>query len=162
MNYEVKYIRWFRYSAAALLLITGLAKIISGAGNARILNSPEPLLSVPFRYLFWVVGGIELVVAGNCFFNKKVTVVMMLVAWLTTNFLFYRLGLLWIGYEKPCACLGSMTSAIGISPNVADNVMKVILGYLFIGSYAALIWLWKQNHRFDSTSPAAGTATGSI
>jgi len=52
----------------------------------------------------------------------------------------YRLGLWWMHWHRPCSCLGNLTDALHISPQVADNVMKVLLAYLLIGSYGLLIW----------------------
>ena len=39
--------------------------------------------------------------------------------------------------------MGNLTDALHIRPEVADNIMKAILGYLLIGSYGLLIWQWR-------------------
>lgn len=51
---------------------------------------------------------------------------------------------MWLGYRKPCGCLGSLTQALDISEQVADSCMKVALCYLLVGSYATLFWLLNQ------------------
>jgi hypothetical protein len=56
----------------------------------------------------------------------------------------YRLGLWWMDWKKPCSCLGNLTDALHISPQTADNITKVLLAYLLIGSYGLLLWQWKQ------------------
>ena len=86
------------------------------------------------------VEGIALV----CFFSKRQTLALGLVAWMSTNFVVYRLGLWWMDWKKPCNCLGNLTDALHISPQTADNIMKVILAYLLIGSYGLLIWRWNN------------------
>lgn len=137
----------FTYSAGVLLLTTSTAKLISASGSARILQTSDPVLFLSFRDVFWVVGTIELVVAFICFFGKRLGLQVGLVAWLTTYFVVYRLGLLWVGYQKPCSCMGDLTDALHISPQVADNAMKIVLAYLLLGSYATLFWLWKEKRK---------------
>jgi hypothetical protein len=55
------------------------------------------------------------------------------------------MSLVWLGYHKPCHCLGNLTDALNISPAAADTSMEVLLAYLLLGSYAILIWLWKES-----------------
>jgi cbb3-type cytochrome oxidase subunit 3 len=46
-----------------------------------------------------------------------------------------------------------MTSELHISSAFADTIMKIILAYLLIGSYAALFWLfWRQRRKVVSAS----------
>jgi len=143
-------IRWFLFSAALLLLATGSAKLISAAGNAGILRAWDPIFSIQFRYLFGILGAVELGVAFFCLFSKQSGLRALLMAWLATSFVGYRLGLIWIGYHRPCNCLGNLTDALHISPQTADTGMKIVLGYLLIGSYATLFWLLKQNRQANS------------
>jgi hypothetical protein len=75
--------------------------------------------------------------------------------------LVYRLGLWWMDWHRPCNCLGNLTDALHISPQAADNVMKVLLAYLLIGSYALLSWHWRQKQRLGPTaSPLKGASAG--
>ncbi len=131
----------FCFSAGAILAIAGISKIWSGFGNARVLLIPNPLLGLEFGHLLIVVESIELVVALVCFFSRSIKLAACLVAWLATSVLFYRLGYNWMGYHKPCSCLGNLTDAIHLSPQAADNIMKVALAYLLISSYFILFGL---------------------
>lgn len=140
----MKIVRLFFCSAGVFLLITAVAKLISGFGNSRILQNPDPILGVQFGHLMLGVGALELAIASVCLFSKSQTSQIILVAWLATSFLTYRLALLWIGWHRPCPCLGNLTDALHIPPQTADTAMKVILAYLLIGSYASLFWLWRQ------------------
>ena len=142
-------------SSGALLFITAIAKLVSAGGNARILQMADPILSIPFRHVFWIVGALELIVAFICFFSKRLGLQAGFVAWLATCFLSYRLGLLWVGYHKPCSCLGNLTDALHIPPQIADDAMKIILAYLLIGSYGTLFWLWRQRKKAISSSVPA-------
>ena len=38
--------------------------------------------------------------------------------------------------------MGNLTDALHLEPEVADNLMKVILAYLLLGSYSLLVWQW--------------------
>jgi hypothetical protein len=124
--------------------MTALAKFVSAAGSARILQLNDSVLNMPFRVVFYAVGSLELIVAIYCFLDHNVKFRTSLVAWLSTTFVVYRLGLTWVGSQKYCPCLGNLTDAIHLSPDRSDLLMKIILAYLFFGSYASLLCLWLQ------------------
>ena len=149
----------FVFSAGILFLCTALAKLISATGTARVLQLHDPVFLVSFRTLFWLVGTIELVVAGVCLFGRNLFLQMISVAWLATSFLIYRLAVLWIGYEKPCPCLGNLTSSLHLSSQTAESVLTKILAYLFIGSYATLFWLWRQRNTDEGSKSLKVAAT---
>ncbi len=132
--------KWFSLSSGLILLITGAAKIWSGLGRAHVLGRVDPILGLSFGHLMLLAGVLEIIVAGLCLAFPSKTLPLILVAWLATNLLAYRLGLWWLGWQRPCNCLGAFTDAIHLSPHVADTLMKAILAYLLIGSYAVVIW----------------------
>ena len=142
-----KLVRIFTISSGILFLATAIAKVVSSFGSARILQNPDPILMMSFQHVFWIVGAVELIVAIFCFFDIRCELQASLVAWLATSFLIYRLGLVWIGYHRPCSCLGNLTDALHIPPQAADTAMKIILAYLLLGSYATLFWLWRQRKK---------------
>jgi hypothetical protein len=150
--------KWFVISAGAILFLTGIAKIWSSFGHVRILLVPDPLISIEFGHLFLLVGAAEIVIALVCFCSNRFNLQVGLIAWLATCFLFYRLGLSWIGWHKPCNCLGSLTDTLHISPEIADMAMKIILAYLLIGSYATLFWFWRQKRK-EAVSSAVGATS---
>jgi hypothetical protein len=57
---------------------------------------------------------------------------------------------------KPGPCPGNLTDALHISPQTDSNLVKIVLGYLLIGSYATLFWVWWQNRK----SPLFNTVSG--
>jgi len=155
---KLKIARGFIYSASLLLLVTAAAKLVSASGQAHMLQLTDPILLISFHHLFWILGFLELIVAAVCFFGKRLALQAGLLACLATNFVFYRLGLVLVGYHKPsCSCLGNLTDALHIPPQTADTVMKIILGYLLFGSYTTLLWLWLQNRAIPLAKPSAGT-----
>ena len=135
---------YYIYSSGILLAITALAKLISSVGNGGILQQPDPILAISFQHVFWIVGPFELVISLFCFFGKRIDLQIGFVALLATNFAIYRVGLILVGYRKPCSCLGNLTDALHIPPQAADTALKIILAYLLLGSYASLFWLWRQ------------------
>jgi hypothetical protein len=143
---------FFIVSAGVLLMITAGAKFISGMGNSRILDLEDPLLPIRLRHLLFIVGGIEGGTSVVCFFSTRKVLQVGLLAWLSTSFGLYHLGLLWIGYEKQCPCLGSLADALHVSARTAEFSMKLILSYLLVGSYAALFELWRTGRK-----PSAST-----
>jgi len=135
--------RCFIISAGVLLALTGSAKILSGLGKARALAVPDPIFGERFGHLLLAVGIAEVLIALVCSFSRRETLAAAFVAWLSTGFLIYRLGLWWLGWHGPCSCLGNLTDALHISPQAADNIMKVVLAYLLIGSYSLWVWRWR-------------------
>lgn len=149
--------RYFVLSAGAILAITGVAKAWSGLGNSKFLAVVDPILGIKFGQLMLLVGLAEVLIALVCFFRNRQAFALGLVAWLSTGFVIYRLGLWWMNWHRPCNCLGNLTDALHISPQVADNIMKAVLAYLLIGSYGLLFWQWRKS-RFDLSEAARETS----
>lgn len=139
--------RLYYFSVGILMLITSSAKLVSAVGTMHILDINEPIFHISFRHVFWVAGLFELFIALFCFLDVQMWYQAGMVACLATNFVFYRLGLIWIGWRKPCSCMGNLTDVLHIPPQAADTAMKIILAYLLIGSYTTLFWLWRQRKK---------------
>ncbi len=136
--------KWFFKLTGSALVLTGVAKAFSAIGPARALDTADPLIGLPFRQLLLVVGLAELSIAFFCLFTDKRRLSLLAVAWISTNFLVYRIGLWFIGWHRPCGCMGNLTDFLHILPRTADNIMKGVLAYLLIGSYGILLWEWRQ------------------
>jgi hypothetical protein len=133
------FLKWFAITAGGTLSISGIAKVWSGLGSSKFLAVVDPIIGIKFGQLLLLVGLAEIVIALVCFFSKRQTLALGLVAWMSTNFVVYRLGLWWTNWKRPCGCLGNLTEALHISPEIADNIMKVLLAYLLLGSYGLLV-----------------------
>lgn len=115
---------------------------------------------IPFQWVFFVAGIFELAVAIICFSRER-QLAIILIAWLATIFLVYRIGLICIGYRKLCGCPGNLTDALHTSPQAADNVMKAVLAYLLVGSYGILIWEWTRRRQMrKSENRESGNVEG--
>jgi hypothetical protein len=152
---QSKLARIFIYSAASLLMVAGLAKVVSGAGTSGVLRTPDPILSIQLQTLLLLVGFLEIGIALLCFLGNRIDIKAASLAWLATDLSVYRLGLLWSHVEKPCSCLGTLTDALHIRAESADVVMKVVLIYILVGSYATMFWVWKGGfaHRARGAAP---------
>lgn len=147
--------RYFILTSGAILGITAMAKLVSIFSKAPLMLLPDPLVGLSFRYLLLLAGLAELAVAYLCFFTRSAKRNVLLIAWLSTTFLSYRAGLWFIHWHRPCHCLGDLTEMLHISPGMADNLMKFVLLYLLVGSYASLFWMWIQSQpRPEESGPS--------
>lgn len=137
----------FVWSAGGIFALVGISKIWSVVTGGKLLSTTDPIVGIKIAQLLVVVAVLEIATALICFSIKPGTTVLGLIAWLSSSFLVYRIGLWWVEWQRPCGCLGNLTDALHISPQVADNIMKVVLAYLLIGSYGLLFWQWRLNHR---------------
>jgi hypothetical protein len=148
-------IQFFLKTAGAILAFTALAKLIAATGSARVLEENDPFFQFSYRLLFVFVGVLELAIAIICVIGRWPRASILLVLSLSTCFSVYRVGLWWIGWHRPCACLGNLTGAIGISPELADNAMLLLLTYLLIGSYGSQFWMWFKQRAIVEKNQAA-------
>jgi hypothetical protein len=142
---SAKLARRYLDSAGLILAFTAVAKLVSSGSSAGALHTIDPMTGLPFGTLFFWVGLLELVVSHYVLKWTDIISRAMLVAWISTGFLIYRLGLVWVGYHKPCGCLGTFTDALHLSPQTADTIMKFVLGYLLLGSYTCLVVFWRRS-----------------
>jgi hypothetical protein len=145
-----KVVYFFLKSVGLLLAFSAIAKLVSATGSAPILEENDPIFMVSFRILFWLIGLLELIIALICFFCKRYEVSILLTAWIAGSFAFYRFGLWWISWRRPCICLGNLTEAIHVSPRTAGWIMDIIFAYVVIGSYATLFWLCRKKWKSSS------------
>lgn len=143
----MRLIRLFALSSGLVLLITAAAKLISSAGHQKVLLEIDPVVGLPVGRLIVIVGLAELLIAIACLFDKGAWMSITLLGWLSTNFLAYRIALALTAHHKSCNCLGNITDALHVSPQTADTAMKIVLGYLLVGSYASWLWLRRQDSR---------------
>jgi hypothetical protein len=132
--------RWFCLSAGLILLLTGLAKVLSTLSISRMLDVADPVFGLKFRHLFMGVGLLEL---GAAFLilltDLRPRLKLLLIAWLSTNFVIYRAGLWLMDWRQPCNCLGTLTDFLHLSPTAADWLMKAALAYMLFGAFAFLL-----------------------
>src|SRR5580765_6265662 len=119
---------WFAKIGGSIFAVTGIAKVVSAFGKARLLDYHDPLTQLSFRHLMILGGIVEIAVGLFCVLSNKSALGTKLIAWLATVLVAYRVGLWSAHWKSPCPCLGTLTDAIHIPPEVVDAVLKAILG----------------------------------
>lgn len=143
----MKPIRLFIYCAGGILLAAALMRFLIAAGSSPVLTLPEPMLGIPLRYAVLLVGALELAVALICLFGKQTGLQIGWVAWLTSDFIVYRIGLLTTHCHPQATCIGSLTDPLQLSRGISGWIMTLTPYYLLLGSYAAVGWLWLAGRR---------------
>lgn len=139
----------FCVSVAAILSLTATLKLIAMLEFNNLLGRPDPIffflsignLMVITSLLEWVV---VLALVSRVSWNNK----LLLVIWITTLFVTYRVGLLVLGYHGECNCLGQPASWMALFQLKfhANSVSQVMLGYMVTGCLLSLarIHKWKN------------------
>lgn len=131
-------------------------KALERAWHVQSACGGRPAHGLSYKHLLAAVAVLEIVVATICFFGRSRGLAMSLVAYLCTNFMLYRAGLWWIGWKQPCGCMGSLTDALHIKPETADNLALFLLLYMLVASYALLFMQWKGRGKTLALSTALG------
>lgn len=123
----------FLWSVGVIFIITGLAKLFSAMGQAKILSSADPVIGLSNRQVMSGVGVLELALAVYLFKGRSLIAKLGLSSWMVGNILAYRLILGSLHLPPPCSCLGTITDNLPLSPETVGLIMKGLLGYMFTG-----------------------------
>jgi hypothetical protein len=124
-----------------ILAASAVAKGIGASGDVGILSHPDPILGMfTNRETMLLAILLEVVIIGLVVDQREIVGKAGYIAWISTVFLAYHVGLWSIGYQGPCGCLGNVANTLGVSSGTADLVSGVLLAYLLMGSYAILVW----------------------
>lgn len=135
--------RWFTFSAGGILVFGGITRLFEVFGIAQQLNISDPIVLIPFRQLLLCIGIAELIVASLCLFTDKQTLSAVLIAWLITIYLVYRVSLWTMGWYHPYPLLVYLMQALNLSAFMADIVTAAISAFLLIGS-VRILWIEKE------------------
>lgn len=128
----------FLRSAAVILCLTGVTKLWSAAGTARLLSEIDPLIHLTTRQIMVAVGLIELAIALFLLFGRGVLGKLWLVFWLGSNFLIYR-SAKDLFHLNACPCLGTIARNLPLSRKQTDFLLMVCVLYLLCGSLFMLL-----------------------
>jgi len=136
--------RWaegFLLSAAVLLFVTSVMKLLSIGSGPRLLLAPDPLLRIRLSWLMLEESALEVAVA--VFLVSKADRGLRLLAafWLGALFCGYHLALAILDPHAYCPCLGTLYGRLGIKPITADRVAKLLSLYFLAGPL--FMWSWK-------------------
>ena len=138
----IKLIRLFIYSAGAILLAAALDRFFIAMGDTQFLALPEPILGIPLRFALLVVGGLELLVALICLFGRQTSLQLGWLAWLATNYLIYRIGLVAMHCQSQASCISGLGNPLQLTRGTMGGMTAAVPLYLLLGSFTALVWLW--------------------
>jgi hypothetical protein len=146
----------FVLAAGAILVFMGGSQILGGLANVQLLEMSDPIFGLPFRDLMLFLGAAELLIAFPCLFTNKRTLSLSLVAWLSANFIVYRIGLWSMGWHHSC---GFLIAPLGLSLASTDIVFSLSSIFLFVGSVMILWSDYKATqaaHFLKISCPACG------
>lgn len=141
---QAKLYRSFIDFAAALLTAMAVAFILSNLSNGTLVQPHDPVFMISMRTLFWILGAGALGVALTCIFAKNSRLKLALVLWFALNLVVYEFGLYSTGAHGARGYLGALSDTFGLSTGTADTVLKALFLYLLTGSFALLVWSWRQ------------------
>lgn len=154
--------RVFLSSCGFLLVMTAAAKLWSVTGGDPALMDFDPILGLKQSELYVFTSAVELGVAWRCFWDDRLRQPAAQVLWLSGIFVLYRLGRLWFGDTRPCGCLGVLPGRFGLPPDVVDTIMKILLGYLLMGSGTVLMLLRDPKPVHSNREAAVGQSKSGV
>jgi hypothetical protein len=132
--------RFFLSTAAAILIITGLIKVLSLFGSAGMLAVRDPVFGISFGILMPLVGLTEIAVGTLVLFCRNGLVASGLILWISIEFVAYRFFSAELRPGSYCPCLGSLGEFLGLSQAQATHaallicIILLILGLLALGA----------------------------
>lgn len=144
-------VRVFLQISAAFLTWTGSIKLLSNFLGTIGLPVPDPLFPFLTKSFVWSTAGVvEIAIAAfllltcdrNYFF---LILCLFLLAWLSTLFLLYRLGLATLGIAE-CNCFGTAPFFPKFIFNHRNAISFCILLFMLIGSYTFLLCHFHSRH----------------
>lgn len=132
------------FASGVTLALSAVFKLISASGTAGILTQADPIFGMANRWVFVSAGVVEFFVVCTLALSSVLSFKLRLIAVLSTDFLIYRVGILWLDVRQPCPCLGNAAAWLHVQPDVIDAVAKMALGLLLFCSYVPLLLLWWQ------------------
>ena len=132
--------RSFFRSVSVLLLFTAVAKIFSSMGQAGILQVNDSLFFIKNRYLLAFTGIVELGVVVLLWLETANMVKSIILLWLSSCFIAYRISIWILQPGKICPCLGTLVSRMPLNPQTVQLLINSLIGYMMIGSIAILLF----------------------
>jgi hypothetical protein len=130
-------------TAATILIITGLIKVLSLFGSAGMLAVRDPVFRISFGILMPLVGITEIAVGTLVLFCRNGMVASGLILWISIEFVAYRFFSAELRPGSYCPCLGSLGEFLGLSQAQATHAALLIcIALLILGLVAFVISLF--------------------
>lgn len=131
----------FVTSAQAILVATALLKAASLAAGGAILDSPDPVLRLPVRYVLAVAIVFELAIVCSTVASTRMLDKLFALSGACAVFGSYHLAMFLVQAPLPCACLGHVLQGIGLSQTAERALAVSLFIYLACGTLASLLGL---------------------
>lgn len=131
-------VRFLLSTAASILIITGLIKVLSLFGSVGMLAVRDPVFGISFGILMPLVGVTEIAVGTLVLFCRNGLVASGLILWMSIEFVAYRFFSAELRPGSYCPCLGSLGEYLGLSQAQATHAALLICIILLILGLLAL------------------------
>lgn len=146
----------FESSALCLLSLTAAAKLVSATSKAAVMHLPDPLLGLSHRQILIAAALIELGIVSAWFCRMAPWRKHLLLLWLSSSMLIYRVALHFIAPGRPCPCLGSLTEKLPFSPATVNIALGSMVVYWIAGSFLFVARLYPKDPRVVTTAASMG------
>ena len=131
-----------------LALLVRLAAVhVAGNQGQVALQPADPIFQISTRYLFWGVGACEFFVGMACLLASDLMSANLLLLWLTSSLVIYRLGLLATGVTSLGAYYQTTAHQFGVSTGRMNVLCGLATGSLWCGSALCVAVLWRSRNR---------------
>ena len=151
----------FIWTAAILLFVAAACLLISAVTTpGNVLDLADPFLYLPFRKLFYLVGGVQLALSAFLLMNRNHSAKLGLVAWLAFVSLAYQAGAQFSGELNLFVSLGNLNSWLPVSPVAFSRLAYALHGGLLFGSSSLLVLNWIARRKIVRPAPAERANSG--
>lgn len=145
---------YFVFGVAVTSFVAAMLVLLSATGTGHILDDSDPFLFLSSRQVFYLVGGLGFVLSAFLLvLQNRLQTKLLLIAWLSTSFLVYKIGLSRTNEPNYFSCLGNLDEMLQISPKAFDRIASIILILMLGGSCAFLTLDWINYNRANREVP---------
>ncbi len=151
--------RAFLGSAALILILTGIAKLVITANAVPALDQPDPVVwFMTRRGIAGASGLLEILVGFAIIVSRTPANPTLALGFLCSLFLLYRTALMVVAEPVPCGCLGDVANLLKLTDSQASAFATLLLAYLCLGTAACKVL--SRVHRVTAHGPTQGHSPG--
>ena len=131
----------FIIGVSVVLFLTAGLKVSTLISDRDVMRGSDPLIFfLSNNQLVSAIAVVEIGIAVFLLCKAMAKSKLVAIAWLSSLFLGYRIGLFLLGYKGACYCMGMAESWLTlIKPLHVETLMRCLLGVMLIGSFTFLL-----------------------